>query len=176
MHALPLQWSIDIKSVGHAPAVFTYEASSAELEALKRYVEVEDLTSFKAQVKIVPLAAGKYRASGKLQASAVQSSVVNLRAVPSSIEESFSVEYWPAESIENRGEEAAPFDAEPPEPIAGGKIPVGGLLCELLAVSIDPYPRNEGDAFEWTPPEPETEANPFAGLAHLRARKPPKDD
>ncbi len=162
--------------MGTPPAVYVYEASNAELEALKRYVEVQDLTSFKAQVKIVPLAAGKYRASGKLQASVVQSSVVDLRAVPSSIEESFSVEYWPAGSVENRGDEAASFDAEPPEPIAGGKIPLGALLCELLAVSIDPYPRNEGDAFEWTPPQPEPEANPFAGLAHFRARKAPKDD
>ena len=31
MHALPLQWNVDIKSVGHAPAVYVYEASNASV-------------------------------------------------------------------------------------------------------------------------------------------------
>jgi len=175
MHTTPLQWSVDIASVAHAPAVFCYEASAAELDALKRYAEVEDLTSFKARVKIVPLPGGKFKASGTLQASVVQSSVVDLEAVPSFIEENFSVEYWPADAIGDAGEEAAPLDADPPEPIAGGKIQVGALLCELLAVSIDPYPRNEGDSFEWTPPRPEPETGPFAGLARFRPLKTPEE-
>ncbi len=176
MTPLPLDWSVDINSVANAPSVFCYEASARELDALKRYAEVEDLTSFSARVKIAPLPGGRFRASGTLQASVVQSSVVDLEAVPSSIEESFSVDYWPGESIGNAGEEAAAFDADPPEPITGGRIPVGELLCELLLVSIEPYPRNEGDTFDWTPPHPEPETSPFAGLVHLKPRKAPKEE
>ena len=40
---MPLQWSVDIKTIAHAPAEFSYEASAGELEGLKRYAEVEDL-------------------------------------------------------------------------------------------------------------------------------------
>ena len=82
----------------------------------------------------------------------VQASAVNLDPVPSSIEESFSVEYWPAESIGDAGRDA-PFETDPPEPIVAGHIPIGRLLCELFVLSLDPFPRNPGDIFEWTPPK-----------------------
>jgi hypothetical protein len=45
-------------------------------------------------------------------------------------------------------------------------------LSELFSVSLDPYPRNPGDAFEWHPPESEPRASPFAGLVRLRQKKP----
>jgi len=176
MSTMPLQWSVDIKAVAQAPADFCYEASAGELEALKRYAEVEDLTSFTAHVKAIPLGGGKFRVSGKLQARLVQSSVVDLKAVPSFIEESFSVDYWPEASIQEEGEEAVPFDTDPPEPIVGGRIPIGTLLCEFLVLSIDPYPRNEGDEFDLASPSPAPNAGPFADLARFRLRKAPNED
>jgi hypothetical protein len=176
MSTIPLQWSVDIKAAAHAPAEFSYEASPGELEGLKRYAEVEDLTSFMAYVKAVPLGQGKFRVSGKLQARLVQPSVVDLKAVPSFIEESFSVDFWPEGSIEDEDEEALPFDTDPPEPFKGDRIPIGALLCELFLLSIDPYPRNEGDEFHWAPPSPEPESGPFADLAHFRPRKAQNED
>jgi hypothetical protein len=173
---MPLQWSVDSKAVAHAPAEFSYEANAGELEALKRYAEVEDLTSFMANVKAVPLGQGKFRVSGTLQARLVQSSVVDLMAVPSFIEESFSADYWPEGSIEDEDEEALPFDADPPEPFKGDRIPVGALLCELFLLSVDPYPRNEGDEFQWAPASLEPDAGPFADLAHFTPRKAQNED
>jgi len=176
MSTMPLQWSVDIKAVAQAPGEFSYEASAGELEALRRYAEVEDLTSFTASVKAVPLGEGKFRVSGKLQARLVQSSVVDLKAVPSFIEESFSVDYWPEGSVLDQGEEAVPFDTDPPEPIVGGRIPIGAFLCELFVLSIDPYPRNEGDEFQWASPSPEPDDGPFADLAHFRPRNDQNED
>jgi hypothetical protein len=106
----------------------------------------------------------------------VQPSVVDLKAVPSFIEESFSADYWPEGSIQDEGEEAVPFDIDPPEPLVGGRIPIGALLCELFVLSIDPYPRNEGDEFQWTSLCPEPDASPFADLAHFRPRKAQNED
>jgi hypothetical protein len=172
MKSLPLQWSVDINKVSRTtPAIYSYEAGSGELEAIKDYAGIEDLTNFKAQVEIAALAGGRFRVSGTLSASLVQASVVDLKAVPSHFSESFSVEYWPAEALGGAEGDAVPFDADPPEPIAGGRIPIGELLCELFLVSIDPYPRNEGDSFEWKPARNEPEASPFAGLAQLRPGK-----
>jgi hypothetical protein len=176
MTTIPLQWSVDTKAVAHAPAEFSFEASAGELEGLKRYAEVEDLTSFLAHVKAVPLGQGKFRVTGKLQARLVQPSVVDLKAVPSNIEDSFSVEYWPEDSISEEAEETVPFDADLPELLVGGRIPIGSLLCELFLLSIDPYPRNEGDEFHWAPPSPEPIEGPFAELAHFRSRKDPNQD
>ena len=175
MQEPPLHWSVETASVAHAPAVFSYEAGAAELAALKRYAGVEEVTSFKAEVRIVPLAGARFRASGTLRANAVQLSVADLSAVPACIEEDFSVEYWPAESIGDEGGAALPFDRDAPEPIAGGRIDAGSFLCELFVLSLDPYPRNEGDRFEWQPALPEPEDSPFAELARLRPRKTPSE-
>ncbi len=170
MNKTPLEWSADTGHLPHSAVDFSYEANARELAALKRYAGVEDLTAFTARVKISPLSGGRYRASGAFQASVVQASVVNLEAVPSSIEESFSVEYWPAESIADADRDA-PLESEPPEPIVAGHIAIGLLLCELFVLSLDPYPRNPDDKFEWTPREGAPDVSPFAALAQLKAHK-----
>ncbi len=172
MDTPPLHWSVDVAAIAHAPDGLSYEANAAELGALKRYAGIEDVTDFTAQVRISPLAGGKYRASGTLRASVVQASVVNLEPVPSSIEESFSVDYWPAEAIGDRDVDA-PFDGDLPEPIDGGRIQVGALLSELFTLALDPYPRNPDDKLDWTPPRTGLEPGPFAKLARLKPDAPP---
>jgi hypothetical protein len=168
----PLQWSIDVHSV-HSPVSFSFEASEEELEAIKRYAGVQNVTSFKSELKTVPLSAGKFRVAGQLRADAVQASVVDLDDVPASIDESFSVEFWPENLIGGADGKALSYEEDAPEPIIGGRIPIGEFLCELFLVSLDPYPRNENDAFEWHPPESEPQATPFAELAHLKRQKKP---
>jgi hypothetical protein len=53
------------------------------------------------------------------------------------------------------------------------KILIGAFLCELFSVSLDPYPRNLGDNFEWKGDERESRITPFAELARLRRPKEP---
>jgi hypothetical protein len=175
MNTPPLHWSADVAAIAHAPVNLSYEANAAELGALKRYAGIEDVAAFAAQVKISPLAGGKFRASGTLKASVVQASVVNLEPVPSSIEENFSVQYWPAEAIEEADEDTS-FDADLPEPLDGGRIPLGKLLSELFALALDPYPRNPGDTLDWAPPQIGPEPGPFAKLARLKPDAPPKEE
>jgi hypothetical protein len=166
----PLTWSIDAAAV-HSAENFVFEANARELEALTRYAEVEEVASFKACVKVAPLAGERFKATGVLEASAIQASVVNLEAVPTAVEEHFSVEFRPEDSI--GGQETAPsFEENAPEPILGGRILIGEFLCELFSVSLDPYPRNPNDAFEWNRQEGEPPASPFAELAQFRRKKP----
>lgn len=167
----PLQWFIDVHSV-HATMSFSFEAKREELEAIKLYAEVEEVQSFKSQLKVSPLSSGKFRVTGVLAVKAVQASVVDLGPVPASVEENFSVEYWPQETIEERGQESVSLGEDAPEPIAAGRIAIGSFLCELFSVSLDPYPRNPGDAFDWRPAESEERASPFADLVRLRKKKP----
>ena len=167
----PLQWSIDVHSV-HAPLSLSYEANKHELEALKGYAEVEDVTSFNSELRVSPLSAGRFKVAGRLKADAVQASVVDLSAVPAAIDETFTVEFWPQELIEERAGDDISFADEPPEPIVGGRIAIGAFLSELLSVSLDPYPRNSDDMFSWAPAEKEPRVTPFAELARLRQKKP----
>lgn len=174
MDGPPLHWSVDITSAAHSPLDFSYEANAKELDALKRYAGIEAVTGFTARLELSPLAGGRYRVSGSLQASVVQASTVNLEPVHSSIQESFSVEYWPAEAI-GEALEDAPFDADVPEPIVAGRIPAGALLSELFTLALDPYPRNPDDKLDWTPPQAEPEPGPFAKLVLLKPGGPPDE-
>ena len=134
MNEIPPAWTIDTGSLVHSPADFSYEASGKELDALKRYAGVEDVTAFKARVRISPLSGSKFRASGTLQASVVQASVVNLEAVSSSIEENFSVEYWPAEFI---GEAGRDVRCRPNRPSHHcGHIRIGYAMRAICAVAL----------------------------------------
>jgi hypothetical protein len=166
----PLHWAIDAHAL-HASASFSYEANSQELEAIKRYAEIEKVESFKAEVKVSPLSGGRFRAAGALKAEATQASVVDLSPVPASVDETFSVEFWPEETLEAAEEGANSFEKETPEAFSGGKILIGEFLSELFSVSLDPYPRNPGDAFEWKGDEREARVSPFAELERLRRAK-----
>ncbi len=171
MSTPPLQWLIDVHSV-HAPLNLSYEASKEEREELRRYAEIEEVKRFASEGRVAPLSAGKFKVTGRLEADAVQASVVDLSPVPAAIDESFSVEFWPPDLMGDRSEEAVSLEEEPPEAIIDGRIPIGAFLCELFSVSLDPYPRNPDDAFSWDPPEKEPRLTPFAELARLRQKKP----
>src|SRR5689334_8447623 len=104
MSALPLSWTIDVNALSGSSS-FSYEAAPEELTALQRYLEIEDVTAFSAVVRVSPLAQGRYKAAGHFTSSVIQPSVINLEMVSSRIEEDFSVEYWPPESIEISGDD-----------------------------------------------------------------------
>ena len=57
---------------------------------------------------------------------------------------------------------------DPPDPIVDGKIDLGALAAEFVALALDPYPRKPGARFEPVDVEPDRERIPFAGLARLK--------
>ncbi|MBT3070606.1 hypothetical protein KKP04_06975 [Rhodomicrobium sp. Az07] len=165
----PLRWSIDTHTLTRAVEKLSFEADASEREALATYAEVREIKSFSASVQVVLLNGGRFRVSGRLEADIVQASVVDLADVPASLDESFQVEFWPPEMIRGNGDDEPSFEQEPPEALSGAQIPVGAFLCELFSVSLEPYPRNEGDSLAWQAPD-ESNAHPFAELIRLRPR------
>ncbi len=168
----PLTWTIDLASqIDRQPIRFS--ATTPELEALKAYAEIQDLISFEAQVHFSSLPQGKVRVQGRFEAGLLQVSVVTLDDVKSALAEDFAVEYWPQELIAALSVEDMSPDEDAPEALSGNTIPIGAYLSELFALSIDPYPRNEGETLDWRDPQEDT-SNPFAAL--LRLEHPGKTD
>ena len=56
----------------------------------------------------------------------------------------------------------APIE-EPPDPIIEGRIDLGALAAEFLALGLDPYPRKPGVDFA-APADASAPASPFAVL------------
>ncbi len=47
--------------------------------------------------------------------------------------------------------------------------PLGPVVYETLATSLDPYPKSAGASFQWSQDGPEEHENgPFAGLKRLK--------
>jgi uncharacterized protein len=117
---------------------------------------------------------------GVLKARVVQTCVVSLEPLESAIEAPIHAQYLPATMIPADSPDAAeavldPLAAEPPELIPeDGRLDLGELVTQHLAVGLDPYPRRAGAEFaahleKVTPPE----QGPFAKLAALK--RPPEE-
>lgn len=63
---------------------------------------------------------------------------------------------------------AAHEEDDPPDTIVDGKIDLGALAAEFMALGLDPYPRKPGAEFAAIQDEEAPDESPFAGLAPLR--------
>lgn len=172
---------------------FTIEADADELKALAEADGLPGISMLKATVRVARMAK-MVHVTGEVRARVTQICVVSLDPFDSEIVEPidvrFSTETAPpppmsprkAEALERqarrrseRHEPAPPpppppaldLDEDPPDPIIDGRIDIGALAAEFLALGLDPYPRKPGVAFE-APAEPAEEKSPFAALAKLR--------
>ena len=171
---------------------FTIEADADELKALAEADGLPGISMLKATVRVARMAK-MVHVTGEVRARVTQICVVSLDPFDSEIVEPidvrFSTETAPpppmsprkAEALERQsrrrgGRDEPPppppppvldLDEDPPDPIIDGRIDLGALASEFLALGLDPYPRKPGVAFE-APEAPPEEESPFAALARLR--------
>lgn len=109
---------------------------------------------------------------GKVTASVMQSCVVTLEPFPATVDEDVSLKFTDdpvkLNPADESGEHESPIDA--PDPIVDGRIDLGTVTSEFLALGLDPYPRKPGADFAWDEGAPEP--SPFAALEALK--KPPQ--
>ncbi len=165
---------------GGEPLEGRIEVNEAERAKLAEFLGLETLDGFIFDYRLEPFSAERYRLTGTIGAALTQLCVVTLEPVSEIIDETVCVECWPEDEIdqdkdgeaEDAGEGSLPED--PPVPIVGGKIDLGAFAAEVLASSINPYPRKEGVAFDWQDSKNgagEKSESPFAKLAALKSKK-----
>jgi uncharacterized metal-binding protein YceD (DUF177 family) len=110
------------------------------------------------------MAGGFVRLAAEFTATVVQSCVVTLEPVESSISENFTLLYGATEEQE---EVVLDGEAETLEPLGEGAIDIGEAVAQQLSLALDPYPRAPqaaGEADSASPGENRPES-PFAVLA-----------
>jgi uncharacterized metal-binding protein YceD (DUF177 family) len=169
---LPLtaaRWRIESAKVPAAGLDLELSASEDELKTLSSALELIALESFTLSGRLDPLSRGRFRLDALLSAKAVQRCVATLEPVDALIEEEIDIELAPPEAI---GEPKRQIDIDPdadvPEQIEDGFLPVGRLAYETLSVALPPYPRSaaaiEADASVLD----DRPASPFAVLKGLK--------
>ena len=166
----------DIRDDGKS--VVEVEASEAERLALAQAYDLPAIASLTARLNLSKRGP-VIRVAGTLKARLTQICVVTMEPFESEIADKIEMEYAPPAYVTEAWERLAQLEAsgsteeapEPPDQIVDGKIDLGALTAEALALALDPYPKKPGAAFEGPPDAaPDPEESPFAVLARLKGQ------
>ncbi len=166
---------VSVEGLDRAGLELEIEADPRECAALARRFDLDALEKLVALARLTPRADREVRLVVTFDADVVQSCVVTLEPVAIRLSERFEVVFAP--SVEDVQEDEVVIDVEaedPPELLVEGRIDVGEMVAQHLAMAIEPYPRapsaetgdllsGEADSGEAAP-----STGPFGGLARLK--------
>ena len=128
------------------------EANAAERAALARLNDLPAIASLKASLRLTRAGRGAVRVRGEVSAEVTQTCVVTLEPIEASVREEIDVRFAePARervagtlNVADKSELLDLSGEDPPDPIDNGRIDLGALAAEFLALGLDPYPRKAG--------------------------------
>ena len=169
MNDLPYSHMISIADLPPLGLHLKLEPDAATTAALARHVGVLEAEGILATLHIVPEGREGVHVSGRLRASVRQTCGVTLEPFDAPIDEEIDVHFAPAGTYKP-SEEDEENGIDPPDEIVDGRIDVGALVCEFLALGVDPYPRKPGAVFE-PPAEDPAALSPFSALSRVKDKE-----
>ncbi len=125
-------------------------ATPEECEALARRFHILAVKDVSAEFKILhDQEEGCFKIDGRLKGSVIQASIVSQSPVEELIEEVLHIKIRllaPDEDYDENIIDELDDLSEDIEYIKEGKVDVGELVAQYLALSLNPYPRNEGES------------------------------
>ena len=178
MSDLPFSRPLAVRDVPPAGKRITVTAEPAEREALAAMLDIPAIHRLEARFEVKPWMRDGLQVRGELSAEIGQVCVVSLEEfsaeIIEEIDERFAEDVPAPHEGDTEAEHATDLDA--PDLIVDGKIDLGALAAEHLALGLDPYPTRPGAemAALAEPQAPEGTHRPFAGLDRLVADAKPK--
>jgi hypothetical protein len=180
-YAPPFSRTVVVDSVGEGGLHVNFVATAAECAETARLDDLVALRDFTVEAQLIRRGREGLNAKGRVRAVVTQTCVVTLEPFESQVDEPFEIAFAPEAEARAAYEralaelEAAPDKArllaeqpDPPDPIIDGRIDLGLLACEFLALGLDPHPRKPGVAFEGHVEDDEGAASPFVALEKLK--------
>ena len=158
----------------------TIKATPQERAAIAEILDLVELKSLDVTFQLTAIGLRRFKLAGRLTAEVVQNCVVTLEPIENGIDEEIAIEFWPASDVARleAGDDAEDTDVplDGPEPLPeSGLIDVGQAAYEVLASTLDPYPRKPDVQFEWEDnggiQGEEAGHKPFANLDVMLRRK-----
>jgi len=190
------EWSHHVLSedVGRKPLRISISVPEESKLALCKRIGLHSIESLVADIVLKRNPVSKdIHVKGELRADVHQQCVVTMEPVAEHVEDNF--ETWCAEPSnavsfakakrermepQERLEQPMLEEYDDPEVIIGGKIDLGELVTQNLSLSLNPYPRKEGAAFEskdklFDEDDDGMYNNPFAALKEWKSAEKKKD-
>jgi uncharacterized metal-binding protein YceD (DUF177 family) len=172
-NSFPLKQVVTSHEVPEGGLELRIEATPDERLRLADYLDVPSVESMTAALSVTRWRGRGLAVRGTARARVTQSCVVTLDPVEGVIDE--EVETYFAPDVAPRLSGPMPEAAEVPdidvEPLINERVDIGALICEHLAIGLDPYPRKQGVDFQTGGDngDEEEKSGAFAALASLRA-------
>lgn len=180
--AQPFSRPLVVSSVGDNGLRLNLEASAEECAALAELDGLDAIRKLAVEADVIRRGRDRLLVRGRVKAVVAQTCVVTLEPFDTAVDEPFEVEFAPqSEAEEAYAKAMADIEAardkaaalaeqpDPPDPIIDGKVDIGALAAEFLALGLDPYPRKPGVEFgSLTEDAGEPLPKPFAALAKLK--------
>lgn len=161
----------------------TVAPDAKALAAIAETYELEAIHDLTAEFILKPYRKAGLRVVGPIRANVSQKCVVSLEPFDSTLEVDVDRTFEPVSSrprkirdLNEDGEIEIDLESlDPPDVIVDGVLDLGAVICEELALSLDPFPRRPGAEFEDGDGEddieedaPEEKPSPFAALQALK--------
>jgi uncharacterized metal-binding protein YceD (DUF177 family) len=148
----PFSRAIRVEAIPKEGQTVTLEATASEREALAALYKLPSVEVLTASLTLERSLGGGIRVTGSVHGELTQVCVVSLEWFPATVDEAVDVRFAPQAEGDTRRNHEEPhtlsMDEDEPNPIVDGKIDLGALAAEFLALGLDPYPRRPGAAFE----------------------------
>lgn len=151
---------------------FNIKAKKEDLDYLAEVLKVPAVKSLAAEIK-VKLKHKEHRLDvwGSIKAELELQSVVSLEYFTKCYEPEFSLVYDTKMTYKEQREIDTDIEDDVPDIIIDGKIDLGQIAIEQLALVMEDYPRKDGEVFSFSTDfkeEPAEKQNPFSILAKLK--------
>ncbi|WP_245410980.1 YceD family protein [Microvirga flavescens] len=161
----PLTRLIDVRHLPPHGLAQRLEATPEECKALAEDFKLSAIRSLVGDYTIAKTGKG-VRVTGRITADMTQICVVSLDPFDSILEEDVEIDF--ADTDTRQPEHAVEVsEYDPPDEIVNGRIDIGALTAEFLALGLDPYPKKPGVSFDEKYAH-EGEESPFAALGKLK--------
>lgn len=173
MTSPPIERFYDLSSLSEAGDEIEIRASADDLSDLARWAEIDGVERFEGRITLRKLSPSRFAYEAILSADIVQACVVTLQPVRTHIARSFgrTLHYSGGRRPDREGQiTLAAGDDEAPDEIDSTHFDLAEPLLEEFSLSIDPYPRAPGVAFEAPAGENAPAESPFAVLKQLKEK------
>jgi len=181
--------TILVDRVGDRGRAEVWEASPGECAALAERYRIPAVRSLRAEASLRPWRGKGLKADLVIEAAVTLDCVVSLEPFDTTIREERTLTFLPEEMLAADTLESVDLDVmeadDPPEPITDGKIDLGEVIAQEVAVALPDFPRApgvsleaeagahvaDGDAAGDLGPSKDKGDNPFAVLEKLKSGK-----
>ncbi len=163
-------YPLKIEDINQGEQTYKLRANKAQLETLREILQIPAVNYFEADIKLTfQKKKGVLDVSGEVRAGLTLTSVISLDEFEKEYKSNFSLTYDTNATYEQIREMDEDIEDDIPDIVIDGKIDLGDIAIEQLALVMEDHPRKAGEEFTSViENDSEVRENPFAILSKLK--------